>query len=276
MNLLFVFAFWLIWPASGLAFQEPDDATRALRSIGRQTWYDRQSDQYVPPEVERPIDNPLRTQGRIADKKNQKKIQQANKSQGSWWRGNWNFGLSGIDPNVFSSVIIAALAVALVVIVGLLAYHSLRQYLPGRWQATNKSKPITIDPAKISDLPFEVHQRAHQNPLAEAEALMRSGNYSLAIVLLYGYMLLALDQSRAIELQRGKTNRMYLGELQRARLREIMEATMLCFEEVYFGKRALSRERFLANWTCLDEFHRLLTTSQSISSVPSKAEVATT
>ena len=49
----------------------------------------------------------------------------------------------------------------------------------------------------------------------------------------------------------------YLRELRpRPVLRTTLEATMVAFEEVFFGRHELSRERFEACWSRLDEFHR--------------------
>ncbi len=270
-------ACWLSLPTIHADEGSQPDADRAIKSIGQQTWYDRQADGYAPPRVRDSVDNPLRTQGWIAEKSNEKKIQQAKNAQAGKGGSNWNFGFQNLDPTLFSSLMIAVLAIALVSVIVLLTYHSLRNYMPNRWEANNKKKSIEIDPAKVSDLPFDVQQATHENPLAEAEALMRAGDYSRAIIFLYGYMLLALDQSRAIELQRGKTNRMYLSELKRQlELRELVETTMLAFEEVYFGKHPLTREQFLASWNQLDKFHELATGTVSAGSRPAVAEVVPT
>jgi hypothetical protein len=137
---------------------------------------------------------------------------------------------------------------------------------------------VEIDLARVEELPFEVRAAA-LDPLSEAQRLMRSGNYDAAIVYLYGYMLLALDQTRKIHLQKGKTNRMYLRELSRVEkgtLRRIVESTMLAFEQVYFGKHSLSAEHFQLLWEQVDEFNRLVHVAEPAGPEQGSMEMATT
>ncbi|MGN6134986.1 MAG: hypothetical protein ACTHOU_10820, partial [Aureliella sp.] len=62
-----------------------------------------------------------------------------------------------------------------------------------------------------------------------------------------------------IVLHRGKTNRMYWHELGSNRqLRELLLPAMLAFEDVFFGRHSIDRERFFAIWNQLDNFHRML------------------
>jgi hypothetical protein len=54
-----------------------------------------------------------------------------------------------------------------------------------------------------------------------------------------------LDRHHVIRLAKGKTNRQYLRETRtRPALAEILETTMVAFEDVFFGKHELSRQRF--------------------------------
>ncbi|MCA9180349.1 MAG: hypothetical protein KDA51_02830, partial [Planctomycetales bacterium] len=95
---------------------------------------------------------------------------------------------------------------------------------------------------------------------------MQAEDFDDAIAFLYGYLLLALDQSRLIHLQKGKTNRMYLLELgSLVPLRQNVEVAMLIFEASYFGKHRVTREQFLAVWQQLESFHQML---QAASAVP--------
>lgn len=253
------------------------DADKALRSIGSPKWYDRAADGYAPPKLEPEDDNPIRSDGWIAEEENSRRIERekkkAAKAANTTKGGAWNW--TGLDTTWFSTIIISFLAVMLITIILLLSYHSLKTYMPGRWEKDDQRKSIVIDPAKVSDLPFEAKQATYENPLAEAEALMRSGRYREAILFLYGYMLLALDQSRKIDLQKGKTNRMYLRELKsQMELRAIVETAMLSFEDVYFGKHAIGEQQFLMSWNQVDDFHRLLAGSSAAEATP-PAEIAT-
>lgn len=249
------------------------DPDKALQSIGKPRWYDRESDSYKPPRIADDNDNVIRREGWIAEAANQKEKNKAQKTGST--SGFWNWLTTSFVANWFSTVVISTLAILLVVVILLLTYHSLRHYMPNKWEQTQKTVAIEIDPAKVADLPFEVKRAAYQNPLAEAEALMRAGRFSQAIVFLYGYMLLALDQSRKIELQKGKTNRMYLRELRaHARLRTIVEGAMFAFEDVYFGKHEIAREQFLEHWSQMDEFHQLAAQATA-PQVTSRPEIVT-
>jgi hypothetical protein len=64
-----------------------------------------------------------------------------------------------------------------------------------------------------------------------------------------------LDRHHVIRLTKGKTNRQYLREARaRPLLREILDRTMIPFEDVFFGHHKLSREQFEQCWRRLDEF----------------------
>lgn len=240
------------------ADDEQADPVRAMQSIGNPPWYDKANDRYAPPTVTQEIDNPIRSQGWIDINTNQEKIAQAKSSAANPAGGGGRGGLFDFGGDWLAIVMLALLALVLVTLLSMLAYHSLRNFMPNRFEKNLETDAIQIDPAKVADLPFEIQPTTHDNPLAEAEALMRAGKFSEAAIFLYGYMLLALDRARKLDLQRGKTNRMYLRELRpHPPLQEIVKRTMLAFEDVYFGQHPLDRERFLKLWNQLDAFHRL-------------------
>ena len=240
------------------------DATEALQSIGSTTWYDDETDDFTKPKLSPLTDNELRTEGTIAEEANARRRKSSGNSN-SWFSGRGgNWGIGGAASNLISSFVLGLLAALLVTAIVLLTYYSLRNYVPNRWERKQKTSAVKIDLAKVSDLPFEVQQATHDNPLAEAEALLRAGKFERAMVFLYGYMLLALDQARKIELQKGKTNRMYLREVRtHTALAQILEPAMFSFEDVYFGKHQLPRERFLMSWNSLDRFHQQLGATQA-------------
>lgn len=115
-----------------------------------------------------------------------------------------------------------------------------------------------IDPARFEALPFEVN--APQNDLlglarqAQAEGRMRE-----AIIYLYSYMLLMLDQKHLIHLAKGKTNRTYLREIRSQRaLHALLEKIVVTFEDVFFGDLTLEPSEFQARWSELNQFHQLI------------------
>lgn len=233
------------------------DADKALQSIGSPEWYDSAEDGFASPRISKDPDNPIRTVGWEAAPKKPKQNATGGNTQGRT-RAPWNPGFSGLASDWFSAIVLLVLAMVLVVILGLLVYYSLQNYLPGRYEKSARKAGLKIDPAKVVELPFEAQEIACENPLAAAEAMMREGNYRQAIVLLYGYQLLALDQARQIELQKGKTNRMYVRELgARPKLQWILEQTMLVFEDAYFGSHPISQKSFRVCWEMIPEFHQL-------------------
>jgi hypothetical protein len=150
----------------------------------------------------------------------------------------------------------ALLAGILVLLVVLLA----KRYL--RAQGDTPEASERLDPAGprvagdlIEKLPFQL-PRTQGGLLAEAQRLYELGAYGEALIYLFSYQLVALDQHHLIRLARGKTNRQYLMELgRRPPVRGIFERTMIAFEDFFFGRHAVDRERFESCWRRLDEFH---------------------
>jgi hypothetical protein len=229
------------------------DAQRAVKSMANSRWYDKETQSYAPPKLSPERDNSIR------DSKWLGKVRVDNGS-------TWNLGIGEFFAEVFAWAAIGIISAALVTGVVLLILHATRNYVPSRLNYSDRQKKFVIDPTRVDELPFDF-VALKRDPLAEAEQLWRSGRYNEAMVYLYAYMLLALDQSRHIHLQKGKTNRMYLRELKPLGLKRILEPTMLAFEEVFFGKYDVSKERFELAWGQLELFHKLLApTSEPVAS----------
>lgn len=233
------------------------DPDRAMQSIGSPKWYSKQDDGYQTPSVNTPKDNPIREEGWMASGRSLF----GGSGQSSWGTGSgaWNLGIGRWFSDWFSAGVLLLMGVLLALVVGLLFFHTFRNYLPSRYRAEKAEVALEIDPAKVTELPFETREVSYDNPLEQAEALMRQGRFREAIVFLYAYQLLALDHARKVELQKGKTNRMYLRELStQTSLQEILRQSMLAFEDAYFGDHEISAERFQSCWGRLPEFHSLL------------------
>jgi hypothetical protein len=111
---------------------------------------------------------------------------------------------------------------------------------------------------KVEHLPVQI-QADEGDFLATARRHYEAGNYSQAIIYLFSYQLLQLDHHQIIRLAKGKTNRQYLRETKRRpELRGVLEATMIAFEDVFFGKHPLDRARFEACWNQLAVFQQQL------------------
>jgi hypothetical protein len=146
---------------------------------------------------------------------------------------------------------------ALVLFIGLIAYLIARAFLKNEVTETKVSKVIETsrEVDKVQALPFQL-RKPTGDFLAEAQRLYAAGNYSEAVIYLYSHLLVQLDTHHVIRLAKGKTNRQYLRETRsRPQLREILERTMIAFEDVFFGHHTLAREDFEACWNRVEEFH---------------------
>lgn len=111
---------------------------------------------------------------------------------------------------------------------------------------------LELQRAKISDLPFEMEQPI-RGLKAQAEYLRSQGDYSQAILYLFSYLLVELDASRCIRLERGKTNGAYIRELKsRPGLQGYMRRAASAFEWVYFGRHRLDADTFESLWQSLE------------------------
>jgi hypothetical protein len=165
------------------------------------------------------------------------------------------------QPIRWLTYIAAALIVALLVCLLVYLWRH-------REHATKKTESVPADPLLVADrveaLPF-LRERSRGDLLAQARLHYEQGNYSEAIVYLFSYQLLELDRSSLIRLAKGKTNRQYLREAFRVRsLGAVLERTMVTFEDVFFGRRALDRTGFEACWNQLSEFTNTIATNQAI------------
>lgn len=148
----------------------------------------------------------------------------------------------------------------LTIIIGVLIVLLVKAFLQGEQTQTQGAKFIdtSSDVDRVEDLPFQI-KKPTGDFLSEAQRLYEAGKYSEAIVYLFSYQLVALDKRHVIRLAKGKTNRQYLRETRsRESLKQLLQRTMISFEDVFFGHHELSRERFEESWRGLDEFHQQL------------------
>ncbi len=153
---------------------------------------------------------------------------------------------------------------AALLLIGLLIYVLLRAFFDRRKQPMltgpgfRGQKALRAEIGRIESLPFQLDKKP-TSLLEEAERLYREGNPSQAILYLFSYQLVEMDKLQMIRLTRGKTNRQYLRELKNhARLRGLMEPTVVAFEHVFFGKHSLPAAAFEACWRRVGEFERLI------------------
>ncbi len=221
--------------------QEPgQDGRKALRSAGL-PWYDaEQDDLQAIPQPER---------------------------SGNWWSEWWEDWLSGWGfapgSGLWLGVVLKVIFIGgLALVLSLLVYALVKAYLrmeDSRSNDVGEHVQVLTDEARIEQLPFNIRQ-PNADLLEQARRHYQDGDFNEAVVYLYSYMLLHLDKNRCIRLSKGKTNRQYLSELKRRpRLSNLLERTMILFEEAFFGQHTLQRVDFEASWSELEQFHQTVT-----------------
>lgn len=232
----------------------------ALSEVGTTPWYDPKNEAYKIPSGLTEDD----AEGRKSD-------WLAKRNQWNWPNGPspGTFSIWGSILSYLAPVMIYGVLPCILLIVLVWALHGIA---PDYFRFNRKEKRDVskgeLDLARISDLPFNVEMNP-TDPLAEAKRCMAQGDFEKAIIYLFAYQLLQLDAQRFITLQRGKTNWSYLRELRsNPEMRSIMEGTVLTFEQVFFGRYPLEREKFMYCWNRLDDFHRLLNPAKQSGTSP--------
>ncbi len=171
---------------------------------------------------------------------------------------SWSF-----DPSAGSlSFLVWIVWIVIALLLLWLAWMLIRAYLNRETKNAKESESLGEDEATTSALPTDALPKAPSprgGLLDEARRLYEAGRYSEAIIYLYSYELLRLDQNQLIRLARGKTNRQYLRELSgRPELYEILAHTLIPFEDAFFGDHELDRARFESVWNQVERFNALL------------------
>jgi hypothetical protein len=163
-------------------------------------------------------------------------------------------------PNLHLREILQILALTtLALLIALIVYLLIRAFANHRGLEPERPKgPAIGDAERIEALPLPA-DASLADLLAEARRQYEAGNFGQAVIYLFSYKLVQLDKRQIIRLAKGKTDRQYLREVgARARLRQIVERTMVAFEDVFFGHLAIDRARFESCWSSLGEFEKLI------------------
>ncbi len=220
-----------------------EDARESLGTRGAFPWYDRQAD----------APRPLRL----------KTVEDDSENRGSNWQPAPTTTTTMRPPNIgWLARILQIMGIsALVALLVLAVIFIMRAFLSGEITETAGSKVIETshDVDRVEHLPFQL-RKPTGDFLSEARRLYEAGDYSQAILYLYSHFLVQLDRQHVIRLAKGKTNRQYLRETRsRPVLHQILEITMVSFEDVFFGHHKISRQQFEASWDRLAEFEAELT-----------------
>ena len=167
------------------------------------------------------------------------------------WAPDWSF------PTIPTMSLFVWIVIGMVV--ALLLYALLRSFLRRDFEESPQrvhQTPTITDIDRVEALPFAV-RRPHADLLAEARRHYEQGEFGEAMVYLYSHFLVQLDRHHVIHLTKGKTNRQYVQETNaRPPLRDILESSMVVFEDVFFGKHTISRTRFESCWFRVDQFNQ--------------------
>jgi len=243
----------VVVPAAATADPADDSAVAtgkdALSGVGRLPWYDKSQDDVRPLHMI-PRDT--------ADSSNRNSTwAEPDKSTTT----NSSSGSSGPRFSLLGGALQWVGMTVLVVLLGVLAFLIAKAFLRDEVAETTVTRKIVVsnrDAARVEALPFAV-RKPTGDFLSEARRLYEAGDYSEAIIYLFSYELVELDRQHLIRLGKGKTNRQYLRELRgRPALQAVLETTMIAFEDAFFGRKTLTRERFEVCWQRLDELHREL------------------
>jgi hypothetical protein len=215
------------------------DAADSLGSSGAFPWYDKQEDAARPLRLKTVEDD---SENRASD----------------WEPGAPKTAAPMRMPNIsWLARILQIMGItALVALLVLAVILVTRAFLTEEVTETAGSKVVETgrDVDRVEHLPFQL-RKPTGDFLSEARRLYEAGEYSEAILYLYSHFLVQLDKQHVIRLAKGKTNRQYLRETRsRPVLYQVLEITMVSFEDVFFGHHKISRQQFEESWNRLSEF----------------------
>ncbi|HUG66328.1 MAG TPA: DUF4129 domain-containing protein [Pirellulaceae bacterium] len=208
-------------------------------------WYDADSDGLQRLNVEPPAD--VKNRGSKWER-----TVRAKKSRTPWSMPGWLWKM--LEVLGWTLLVMALVTVGYFLVRAFLVAES--GHASG--EAVTEGALGTGDIDRVESLPFQL-KAPQTDLLSEARRHHEAGNYKDAIIYLYSYQLVELDKHQLIRLTKGKTNRQYLREVQRrGDLFRSLQASMLAFEDVFFGNHSLERGRFESCWSGLDAFHQSL------------------
>ena len=235
-----ILATGLLVPIAAAQSLTDDEAIEAGRNAlqARYPWYDAETDQAQRIDVEPPQD--------FANRHSRWEFQPP-----TW---SWPLWLTRVIQ-VLLWIVAGSVLLAIV-------YFLVRAFVAyEEGSAAASARSVAITPghaARVESLPFQV-KRPLADFLEEARRHYDAGRFGEAIIYLYSYQLVELDKHQVIRLAKGKTNRQYLREMRRrSGLSELLERTMVAFEDVFFGNHRLERRQFESCWEGLDQFHQQL------------------
>lgn len=234
-----------------LAWQSSEeDLPSAFADDVKYPWIDAESRQLKPPPLSpgsEPINDPIDPGNRDSDW-----VAKPKPATPTAPLAGANLGQS-IFSTVLQVVFLVVLVVLIVGLAALLAWAFFRN--SNTTIADTETTTTTVGRTdRFEELP-EPLRREEGDLLAAARRCYEQGEFAEAIVYLFSYQLIELDRNQIIRLTRGKTNRQYLRETRdQPLLASILELTINTFEDAFFGRYEIDRQRFEQCWNELDRF----------------------
>ncbi len=206
-------------------------------------WYDVESDSLKPLKV----------------KATKEEERQDWKREGPRWTWDWSWWPDFSFLGQFMRLLGWTLLIGLIALIAFLLVRALMNIEATRTAAPkglSAEEEAKLEAARIENLPTRVRPKKG-NFLDFARDLYQQGKFGEAIVYLFSHRLLQLDRAGCIRLTKGKTNRQYLTEIDDFKeLQKILGQTIVPFEDVFFGKHSLTKERFERCWSSNDQFEQ--------------------
>ncbi len=170
-------------------------------------------------------------------------------------------------PNLDISFLVWIMGIVLAIVAVVILVLVLRKPAIDIIRSKNVSENrLQREAVKIRDLPFEL-EVSEEGFLATAQQHAGRGDFNLAIVYLFSYLLVELDHQHYISLRRGKTNRMYLRELRsHPNCVEPFRIVMVNFERAFFGRHELDQAAYVSSLKAANHIASIAEASKSAES----------
>jgi len=224
--------------------QQANQFDEALRRGSNPVWADALEEDVT-------LGRPLRKDTDVSDRHID--IQSENNTSLTWETSNRSANTTGTN---FGGDFLLFLFRMLVIVAGLALLGALIYMLLAspaavkrrRRPANDVTENIVAQKAKLTDLPFEVEQPI-AGLKAQADYYRNKQDYRNAMIYLFSYLLVECDTAGCIRLARGKTNHRYVRELKGyPEVQNPFKRVVELFEEAFFGRKEISKERFEAIW----------------------------
>ncbi len=232
---LLIAALMVVGSATATACDE-ETFDSALNSTGL-PWYDSKTKDLKSTKAPKRNASVVADRHRIPAFKKKKTATKTNKPPVPAATGASTFSTIG------TAIMYVVAAILAIVLVGALIYGFLKLESGDGSEEMDAEKRKRKIRDHIKHLPFEIEEQDGDFETF-AEKSFRDGDYANAVIYLFADLLVAMSESGLVRLQRGKTNRQYLNEIWEHReIRPYYQEVMTAFEDAFFGKHEIGKQR---------------------------------